>query len=205
MGQYQTTTKMCHTQEIAFEPLHNEWRPIDEWSEDVMSANSCEASVPANCKLCCRPTDSQVEEVLVVHHEALQKVDFLLRHDELESCESPSVPECVTAVRRARIQKRLAAQQRQANPRLATLPELKVEDSDSDPSDREVAMEGNNNENEEFGDEDVEASDTAVNTRQAAANGAGGWSNQTFPADASSLDGRPYPGEPSAVKHSKSA
>merc|ERR1712098_359250 len=48
-----------------------------------------------------------VEEVLVVHHEALQKVDFLLRHDELTSCESPAMPECVTAVRRAKILKRL--------------------------------------------------------------------------------------------------
>lgn len=47
-----------------------------------------------------------------MHHEALQKVDFLLRHDELSSCESPAVPECVTAVRRAKILKRLLANQR---------------------------------------------------------------------------------------------
>lgn len=105
----QSTPKMCHTQEIAFEPAHDEWRPVDEWSEDLRGPH-CE---PAdNCRLCCRPGDSHVEEVLVVHHEALQKVDFLLRHDELTSCEAPTVPECVTAVRRAKILKRLLSQQR---------------------------------------------------------------------------------------------
>lgn len=102
--------KMCHTQEIAFEPTHDEWRPIDEWSEDLTKHQDCEP--PANCRLCCRPGESHVEEVLVVHHEALQKVDFLLHHDELTSCEAPAVPECVTAVRRAKILKRLLSQQR---------------------------------------------------------------------------------------------
>jgi len=103
---------MCHTQEIAFEPYHDEWRPVDEWSEDISpQGQSCEPAGD-NCRLCCRPGESHVEEVLVVHHEALQKVDFLLRHDELNSCEAPVVPECVTAVRRAKILKRLWTQQR---------------------------------------------------------------------------------------------
>lgn len=43
----------------------------------------------------------------MVHHEALQRVDFLLRYDELAACESPALPECVSAVRRSKIQKRL--------------------------------------------------------------------------------------------------
>lgn len=101
----QTTPKMCHTQEIAFEPTHDEWRPVDDWSEDLTPAQPCEP--PGNCQVCCKPPDSHVDEVLVVHHEALQKVDFLLRHDELTSCEAPVVPECVTAVRRGKILKRL--------------------------------------------------------------------------------------------------
>lgn len=101
--------KMCHTQEIAFEPAHDEWRPIDEWHEDLSQGQSCEPR--QNCRLCCKPVESHVEEVLVVHHEALQKVDFLLRHDELTSCEAPAVPECVTAVQRARVVKRLWLQQ----------------------------------------------------------------------------------------------
>lgn len=106
----QTQKMMCHKQEIAFEPTHDEWRPIDEWSEDLTQAHQCEP--PRHCRHCCRPNESTVEEVLVVHHEALQKVDFLLKHDELTSCEAPAVPECVTAVRRAKILKRLITQQR---------------------------------------------------------------------------------------------
>lgn len=107
----QSTPRMCHTQEIAFEPAHDEWRPVDEWSEDLSQGQHCEPAGD-NCRFCCRPGESHVEEVLVVHHEALQKVDFLLRHDELNSCEAPVVPECVTAVRRAKILKRLWARQR---------------------------------------------------------------------------------------------
>jgi hypothetical protein len=102
---------MCHTQEIAFEPKQDEWRAVDEWSEDVTTTTPCEATV--TCGACFRPNDSHVEEVLVVHHEALQKVDFLLHHDELElrSCDSPAVPECVTAVRRSKILKCILARQ----------------------------------------------------------------------------------------------
>lgn len=110
----QTTKKMCHTQEIAFEPTQDEWRPVDEWDEDVTPGQNCE--VPSNCRLCCRPGDQHVEEVLVVHHEALQKVNFLLKHDELSSCESPTVPECVAAVWRSKIQKRLLVQHRTPAP-----------------------------------------------------------------------------------------
>lgn len=148
----QATHKMCHTQEIAFEPFHDEWRPVDEWSEDISQGQHCEPAGD-NCRLCCRPGESHVEEVLVVHHEALQKVDFLLKHDELNSCEAPVVPECVTAVRRAKILKRLWTQQRRnagseeiggyghnvsaSTPRDALLPCLEDGD-DGDPSDEEL-------------------------------------------------------------------
>lgn len=132
----QTSKKMCHTQEIAFEPNQEEWRPVDEWAEDVTVGQNCE--VPSNCRLCCRPSDSHVEEVLVVHHEALQKVNFLLKHDELTSCESPSVPECVAAVWRSKIQKRLLVQQRSAtsqqvkNPQSSAVHRGNSSDQDSD-------------------------------------------------------------------------
>jgi len=49
---------------------------------------------------------SSVEEVLVVHHDALRKVNFLLMGDELSVCELPAVPECVIAARRSEIQRR---------------------------------------------------------------------------------------------------
>lgn len=138
----QAPQKMCQMKEIAFEPSHDEWRPVDEWSEDVSGASACDAlPVPQHCRLCCRPGESQVEEVLVVHHEALQKVDFLLRHDELTSCEAPMIPECVAAVRRAKIQKRLAARLRPQS--LPVLPQPQPgpdfeEEEEGDPSDEEL-------------------------------------------------------------------
>lgn len=91
--------KMCHTQEIAFERAEDEWRAVDAWSEDVNPAS--------RCGFCCRPTESQVDEVHVVHHEAFQRVDFLLHHDDLTACDAPAMPQCVTAVRRAKVLKRL--------------------------------------------------------------------------------------------------
>lgn len=102
----QATRRLCHTQEIAYEPALDEWRPIDEWSQDMTENETCE-KMPLACRVCCKPSESQVEEVIVVHHEALQRVDFLLRYDELAACESPALPECVSAVRRSKIQKRL--------------------------------------------------------------------------------------------------
>jgi hypothetical protein len=41
-----------------------------------------------------------------VHHDALKKVNFLLRVDELSGCELPTVPECVIAAKRAELQRR---------------------------------------------------------------------------------------------------
>jgi len=108
----QRASKMCHTQEIAVGPTQEEWRPVDQWSEDVATADSgCGSHI--RCRpSCCRPVDSKVEEVLVVHHQALQRVDFLLQHDEL-SCEQPMLPECVTAMRRTKILKRVLSERRQ--------------------------------------------------------------------------------------------
>jgi len=51
---------------------------------------------------CCQNEDI-LEEVVVVHHEALRKVDFLLRYDELARCESPSIPACVSALKHRRL------------------------------------------------------------------------------------------------------
>lgn len=132
--------KMCQMKEIAFEPSREEWRPVDEWSEDIDGTGPCDGvPVPQHCRLCCRPGDSQVEEVLVVHHEALQKVDFLLRHDELTSCEAPMIPECVAAVRRAKIQKRLQARLRPQSPSpLNLVGQPAGDDGDDDPSDEEI-------------------------------------------------------------------
>jgi len=137
---------MCRTQEIAFEPIQDEWKTVNEWSEvhvsDEVLATPPDDPLPTRCRLCCKPTDSQVEEVLVVHHEALQKVSFLLRHDELQSCESPAIPECVTAMRRAKIQKRLQNFQRPAQGRqLPVLSEASKTEApeEDDPSDEDVA------------------------------------------------------------------
>lgn len=77
-----------------------------------------------------------------MHHEALQRVDFLLRHDELAACESPSLPECILAMRRTKIQKRLQQQQQHMGPGAgakdaAPLPPLQEQDNEElqdDPS-----------------------------------------------------------------------
>lgn len=133
--------KLCHTHEIAFEPHHDECRHIDHWSEDITVNESCEGgktcvnALPVGCRICYRPHDTQTEEVLVVHHKALQKVDFLLRHDELAQAESPSLPECVSAVRRARIQRKLHENQKlSVQPPIPLILEVTGEDSDADPS-----------------------------------------------------------------------
>lgn len=137
----QPPTKMCHTQEIIFEPLNDEWRAVDEWREDGPAGSSWgPIDQAAKCRFCCNGSDMQVDEVLVVHHEALQKVNFLLRHDELQSCESPAVPECVMAMRRAKIQKRLQDFNTKASGRLPRLESTQesLPRSEGDPSDEEL-------------------------------------------------------------------
>jgi len=148
MGQAPAAPRMCRTQEIMYEPTNEEWQTVDEWSEAPIADSGYEGLPYVGCRaLCCRPQESDVhvDEVLVVHHDVLQKVQFLLRHDELQSCESPAVPECVMAMRRARIQKRLMQQGMRPGAgagavHLAAAPEqttLSV-DVDGDPSDEDI-------------------------------------------------------------------
>lgn len=152
MGQA-SPPRVCHMQEIAFEPHQNEWHPVDDWSEDIKEpSHACDgderspasAAVAGACgRICCRhPGEAgRVEEVLVVHHEALQKVDFLLRHDELNNCDAPAMPEVVAAVRRAKIQKKLQIRQR-AHVAAANGDPISWEDdlASTDPSDSEDAV-----------------------------------------------------------------
>eukprot|EP00401_Gymnodinium_catenatum_P006807 CAMPEP_0117500954 /NCGR_PEP_ID=MMETSP0784-20121206/23045_1 /TAXON_ID=39447 /ORGANISM="" /LENGTH=550 /DNA_ID=CAMNT_0005296185 /DNA_START=75 /DNA_END=1727 /DNA_ORIENTATION=- len=136
----QTTAKICHMRSITFEPGGSleEWNAVDEWSEQpAVGPNVAEAT----CRSCCVPADSRVEEVLVVHHEALQKINFLLRHDELQTCEAPGVPDCVTAIRRARIQKHLRHQELKALSGNDAL-EQAEDDEEDDPSDEVLPANG---------------------------------------------------------------
>jgi len=141
---------MCHTQEITFEPDGGnstaEWQAIDEWSEDkAVSSLATLDNTSLACRHCCDANDSKIEEVLVVHHEALQKVNFLLRHDELQACEAPTIPECVTAMRRARIQRKLQGTRSRCWGPVVEHAEPQYEAIDGDPSDDEdiaVVVEG---------------------------------------------------------------
>lgn len=58
------------------------------------------------CGTCCRNDEEALEEVVIIHHEALRKVDFLLRYDELARCESPHIPSCVTALKNEKLNRR---------------------------------------------------------------------------------------------------
>lgn len=71
-----------------------------------------ETSNPVACRSCCQAVE-EIDEVLIVHHEALRKVDFLLKYNELTSCDSPTLPACVNAVKHARIERACAALRRQ--------------------------------------------------------------------------------------------
>lgn len=115
MGQGQAPPRrFYHTQEIAHEPLADEWQTLGQRTTEVVDlgdpqacGSSCKVIAPWGAP-CCTSDDGvfSVEEVLVVHHDALRKVNFLLKVDELSGCELPSVPECVVAARRAELQKR---------------------------------------------------------------------------------------------------
>jgi len=59
------------------------------------------------CYSCCRNTEDPMEEVVVVHHSALRKVNFLLKYDELARCESPGIPACVSAVKQRKLHKNI--------------------------------------------------------------------------------------------------
>uniref|UniRef100_A0A6U6QT44 Uncharacterized protein n=1 Tax=Zooxanthella nutricula TaxID=1333877 RepID=A0A6U6QT44_9DINO len=114
--------RLCHTQEIALRP---------PWPEDVAGGSAVggvaggyderwlgqmethtlgqwTTSEAAISPPCCANAEGPciVEEVLVVHHDALRKVNFLLKVDELSGCDLPAIPECVAAARRAEMQRR---------------------------------------------------------------------------------------------------
>mmetsp|Transcript_68301 Transcript_68301/g.192589 ORF Transcript_68301/g.192589 Transcript_68301/m.192589 type:complete len:234 (-) Transcript_68301:177-878(-) len=113
MGQAQK--RFYHTQEIAQTPRDDEWeflgqRTVEvEETENWQTNGVCVASSTTRPwgAACCAAEDgtAAVEEVLVVHHEALRKVNFLLRVDELSGCDLPTVPECVIAAKRAELLK----------------------------------------------------------------------------------------------------
>mmetsp|Transcript_8201 Transcript_8201/g.23450 ORF Transcript_8201/g.23450 Transcript_8201/m.23450 type:complete len:242 (+) Transcript_8201:146-871(+) len=108
--------RVCRTQEISLgcyadglwqAQTLSRWTTADDSEfQEPCSARGCHAAVIPPC---CRVAEDQsVEEVLVVHHDALRKVNFLLKVDELSGCEVelPAVPECVAAARRAELQRR---------------------------------------------------------------------------------------------------
>jgi len=105
--------RMCHTQEIALEPRSDQWQTLGRWTTTAEVDQAEAGGIGRGCKAalvppCCATDDGacSVEEVLVVHHDALRKVNFLLKVDELSGCELPAVPECVVAARRAELRKR---------------------------------------------------------------------------------------------------
>lgn len=73
--------------------------------EDLEREPTCQSAVRPPC---CAVDDAacSVEEILVVHHDALRKVNYLLKVDEFSGCELPAVPECVLAARRVEQQRR---------------------------------------------------------------------------------------------------
>lgn len=109
----QSSRRLCHTQDITYDATVREWQPVKRTTRiDEVPGN---ASIPpacdhaqTKCRALCGGNDgiNGVDEVLVVHHEALKKVNFLLRVDELSGCDLPTVPECVVAAKQAEMQKR---------------------------------------------------------------------------------------------------
>eukprot|EP00746_Dinoflagellata_sp_MGD_P141390 gnl/MRDRNA2_/MRDRNA2_74505_c0_seq2.p1 gnl/MRDRNA2_/MRDRNA2_74505_c0~~gnl/MRDRNA2_/MRDRNA2_74505_c0_seq2.p1 ORF type:complete len:338 (+),score=69.27 gnl/MRDRNA2_/MRDRNA2_74505_c0_seq2:71-1084(+) len=91
----------CHTQEYRYvEEKYGEgnFQSMGERIDETYSPDPCE-SMPFHCS-CCRT--EEIEEAVVVHHDALRQVNFLLSYDELAAEELPGVPRCVGAVRQAK-------------------------------------------------------------------------------------------------------
>lgn len=98
MGQQ---VQKLHTQEYRYvEEKYGEgnFQSIGERIDESSSPDPCEA-LPFHCS-CCRT--EEIEEAVVVHHDALRQVNFLLSYDELAAEELPGVPRCVGAVRQAK-------------------------------------------------------------------------------------------------------
>jgi len=103
--------RICHTQEIAFTQQQGEWQSLGATTTEVGGCDSAPLAHKCKARLvppCCAADDgtSSVEEILVVHHDALRKLNFLLEVDELSGCELPAVPECIIAARRSELQRR---------------------------------------------------------------------------------------------------
>lgn len=106
--------------EIEYDAIVKEWHPVDGWIQDTNTSHSIKGSsheknrnnehddvLKCNylpfCYSCCRNAEEPLEEVVIVHHAALRKVDFMLKYDELARCESPGIPACVTAVKHRKL------------------------------------------------------------------------------------------------------
>lgn len=107
MGQ-QVPRRYSHTQEIAVGPSVGETHTMSRGLLEDLGAQEPRGCRQAVTPPCCAVDDSacSVEEILVVHHDALRKVNYLLKADDLTGCDMPSVPECVVAARRAELHKR---------------------------------------------------------------------------------------------------
>lgn len=109
-----TPRRFIHSQEITHSADLNEWKSLRQRTVEVEETNpgagsECKASMAPWTGACCASDDAGpfcVEEVLVVHHDALKNINFLLRVDELSGCALPSPPECVIAAKHAELQKR---------------------------------------------------------------------------------------------------
>lgn len=100
--------RFSHTQEIAVGPSVGETHTMSRGLLEDLGAEEPRGCRQAITPPCCAVDDSacSVEEILVVHHDALRKVNYLLKADDLTGCDMPSVPECVVAARRAELHKR---------------------------------------------------------------------------------------------------
>eukprot|EP00929_Paragymnodinium_shiwhaense_P045582 TRINITY_DN23270_c0_g2_i1.p1 TRINITY_DN23270_c0_g2~~TRINITY_DN23270_c0_g2_i1.p1 ORF type:complete len:165 (+),score=25.15 TRINITY_DN23270_c0_g2_i1:105-599(+) len=64
-------------------------------------------SINASLRGCCckDANDGSVEDIIVVHHDAFNRLSFLMKFDELSAAELPSVPQSVVEARRAEMQR----------------------------------------------------------------------------------------------------
>lgn len=102
MGQ-QAPTRLACTQEIAFCSSSGEAHSVSHITVEDLGSQEKQRCTP-----CCTVDDGapSVEEIIVVHHEALRKVNYLLRSDDFSgAAELPSIPECVTAAKQAELQR----------------------------------------------------------------------------------------------------
>eukprot|EP00397_Hematodinium_sp_SG-2012_P035572 GEMP01038278.1.p1 GENE.GEMP01038278.1~~GEMP01038278.1.p1 ORF type:complete len:333 (+),score=80.31 GEMP01038278.1:75-1073(+) len=98
--------------EIEYDDKVEEWYlSVDDRPVGTEEKNGPSSSCEQNpfCNSCCRNDEDTFEEVVIIHHEALRKVDFLLRYDELARCESPTIPTCVSAVKHQKLNRKFSS------------------------------------------------------------------------------------------------